>query len=560
MYRFIFLLIYSILLSFSSISQFELTYNLPEIEKIIKHPLKQFSSKSKLEEHLQELRATAYKKGYVQFSLDSLQQIDSTHYSISGEIGKRYSYISYHFDETTTKWLKQEGIAVKQYGYSKAIPILFNNHIQNLLKDLDKHGFPFAQLSFSEVVPNEKNIELTVTLRPGGRVLWSKLHLIGKELAISDRFISNYLHIEIGSEYSQETIDLIPIRLSQLNYLSQPKPAELLFTKEGAELFLYLESRPVSLLNGTVGLQQNPLTLNYQLTGDFRLKLQNALRRGELIDLNWKSIQPGSPQVKLLVSLPYLFNTPFGVDGQFQLFKRDSSFLELTATAGVNYFLSGGNILKAFYRYVGSSVLSGGAKVANLGSASSNRYGLGIVHQTIDYLPNPRRGMLWNLEGTVGQRKLTKDSVTTTSLILGGKLTVEGYVPITKRQVLKLALTSETYTAPNLQQNELLRFGGNSLQRGFLEDELLASTRATATVEYRLILEQNSYLFVFFDQSWYERSTQLYFKDLPYGFGGGISFGTNIGIFSLTYALGSQQGNGILFRDGKVHFGYVAYF
>ena len=97
-------------------------------------------------------------------------------------------------------------------------------------------------------------------------------------------------------------------------------------------------------------------------------------------------------------------------------------------------------------------------------------------------------------------------------------------------------------------------------QRGFLEEELLATFRSTLTIEPRFILDQNSYLFAFFDQSWYERNVSSYLHDAPFGFGAGISFGTNIGIFSLTYALGRQQNNPIQFRDSKIHFGYVAYF
>jgi len=49
-------------------------------------------------------------------------------------------------------------------------------------------------------------------------------------------------------------------------------------------------------------------------------------------------------------------------------------------------------------------------------------------------------------------------------------------------------------------------------------------------------------------------------KDHPFGFGAGFSFGTNIGIFSISYALGQQLNNPILMRNGKVHFGYIAYF
>jgi hypothetical protein len=134
------------------------------------------------------------------------------------------------------------------------------------------------------------------------------------------------------------------------------------------------------------------------------------------------------------------------------------------------------------------------------------------------------------------------------------------YQSIGKRIVIKAGILSETFYTNNIQTNELNRFGGNLSQRGFMEDELLSTFRSTLSIEPRFILDQNSFLFVFYDQSWYERNVKNYAHDAPRGFGAGISFGTKIGIFSLSYAIGKQFNNPILFRDSKVHFGYVAYF
>jgi hypothetical protein len=258
-------------------------------------------------------------------------------------------------------------------------------------------------------------------------------------------------------------------------------------------------------------------------------------------------------------SYPFLFNMLFGLDGQFSLFKRDSTFLELRSTLGVSYFVSGGKTLTAFYKNQQSNLL-GAATNALYGTTKSNSYGLSFKNQTVDYLPNPRKGFILYFEANVGNRTLKKDSISSKYLLYGGKLQFEYYQSIGKRFVLKAGIISETFYTNNIQQNELLRFGGNLSQRGFLEDELLSTYRATFTFEPRFILDQNSYLFAFYEQSWYERNVQSYVNDSPKGFGAGLCFGTNIGIFSLTYALGHQFSNPILFRDSKVHFGYVAYF
>jgi hypothetical protein len=310
-----------------------------------------------------------------------------------------------------------------------------------------------------------------------------------------------------------------------------------------------------------VGLQQDPVKLTTQFTGDVRLKLLNTLKRGELFELNWRSIQAGSPQLKIALNFPFLFNTPFGIDGGFYLFKRDSTFLELKSSLGVNYFLSQGNQLKAFYQRYSSNLLSASsANLSNYGSSVSNQYGLSLQHTQVDYLPNPRKGVLWSTTASVGNRTLTRDTVSTEHLIYNFGAKGEVYVPLGKRFVFKTSGNAETFYTTSIQQNELLRFGGNLLQRGFLEEELLATTRITATAEFRMLLDQNSNIFVFFDQSWYERNTSTYVNDSPFGFGTGISFGTNLGIFSISVALGKQFDNPVLLKDSKVHVGYIAYF
>ena len=98
--------------------------------------------------------------------------------------------------------------------------------------------------------------------------------------------------------------------------------------------------------------------------------------------------------------------------------------------------------------------------------------------------------------------------------------------------------------------------------RGFDEESILASVFTVITMEYRILLEQNSNLYLFTDVGWYK-----YFSankdpkdDTPYGFGAGINFQTKAGIFSVNYALGSQNKNPILFKSAKIHFGIINYF
>ena len=218
-----------------------------------------------------------------------------------------------------------------------------------------------------------------------------------------------------------------------------------------------------------------------------------------------------------------------------------------------------------FYRNYQSSLLSNGQSTAvssNLANVSTNYYGLSLQKQTIDYLPCPTKGYIIQLEGALGLRN-KKDSIfqtntkTTTAKI---DFLFNLYYALYKRHILKFNSASEVLFAPSYARNELVRFGGMASQRGFKEEELRATSRVLIALEYRFLLDQNSFLFLFFDQSWYENKIALTRRDTPYGFGGGLTFGTPLGMFSISYALGKQLTNPILISNGNIHFGYTSYF
>src|SRR5690606_8408590 len=176
---------------------------------------------------------------------------------------------------------------------------------------------------------------------------------------ISSKFVGSLIGIKLNSIYSESQFYKVSQRLRQINYFEEIKPAEILFTKDGVELFTYLKTKAMSSVNGIVGLQQNVLTQKMMLTGELSLKLQNILRRGELLYIDWRSIQPQTQSLKSQITYPYLFNTNFGLDGTFDLYKRDTTFLEITASVGVNYYLNGGSYIKAFYQNNTSNLLAG---------------------------------------------------------------------------------------------------------------------------------------------------------------------------------------------------------
>jgi hemolysin activation/secretion protein len=140
-------------------------------------------------------------------------------------------------------------------------------------------------------------------------------------------------------------------------------------------------------------------------------------------------------------------------------------------------------------------------------------------------------------------------------------LIADYFIPLGGRHVIDLGTISGYIYNQELFVNELYRIGGLKSLRGFDEESIYASAYSIGKLEYRYLLEQNSFLFVFFNAAKYEnKSRTIHLNDTPFGFGAGIDFETKIGIMSVSYAFGKQFNNPIYFRNGKIHFGIVNYF
>lgn len=562
------LFILFILLMFPLVSKGQKKYTLffinNEHKVIKKHPETRFKDSITLKNYLNDFQSLAYRKGYLLSSFDTIKKTGETNFSVRFSAGEKFQHAVLRMKPEELRFVKKKGsISEKMLLKTPLTPQEFMSTLSSVQQTYLENGYPFVSVQLDSVVILNNSIEAVIVVDKGPQLRWSKLHVKG-DSSISKKFVASLIGIKEKDIYNESDFYRITQKIRQINFFEEIKPAELLFTPEGVELYTYLKSKPMSSVNGIIGLQPNPVTSRLSLTGELSLKLHNILKRGELLHIDWRSIQAQTQSLRAHLTYPYLFNTNFGLDGTFDLYKRDSTFLEINATAGVNYYLNGGSYIKAFYQNNTSNLLSGAANsnMQNLGSVKTNSYGISFFYNQVDYLPNPSRGLILETKFSAGIRtaQVSDTSLAEKSTVYRGSIHVMGFIPLAKRHVLMLRNSTNLYQAPVIYANEAHRYGGLGTQRGFNEEELYATAQTTFSAEYRFLVDRNSFAFLFFDQSWYENNSQTYYNDQPFGFGAGFSFGTNIGVFSISYALGKQFNNPIMFRNGKIHFGYIAYF
>lgn len=541
-----------------------LAYNSVAQESYQDKKVLKFESKEEVEAHLIKMRSKQVKNGFVLASIDSIKWQNDTAF-VSFYQGKKFEKIQISYDEEDNYILrKTPRVSERLIAKLPFKPEMVDLVLTGVNRYLNNTGYPFAKvfLKMEELTPEFTSAHLHIEKGPLVKI--TKIYIKG-ESKVSDKFVQSAIVLKEGDLYNAEALRAISSKIEQVQFMKEIKPYEVLFTPEGAELYLYLESLPVSSINGIVGIQPNPATGKTTVTGEVKLKLLNILKIGEELGINWRSLQPKTQDLKIEVDFPFLFNTPFGIEGKFNLYKLDSTFLQVNLHAGVRYYFSGGSYIKAFYESDKSSLLSGASSLpnSNMASVSTNRYGLGYVKRHVDYLPNPSKGFNVYADLSAG-RRMSKgaglDTTTVRSTTFKGSLALEVFIPLTPRHVFRLSNLTSSYYAPIIFQNELHRFGGLNTQRGFNEESLFATTLTSFSVEYRFLVDRDSHAFAFFDQSIYENNGTNYVKDYPFGFGLGYSFGTKLGIFSISYALGKQFDNPIQLRDGKVHFGFISYF
>jgi hypothetical protein len=512
-------------------------------------------------------------KAYLTASLDSIL-VDSTKYTAYLHLGDQFkwSYLKpVNIDEEV---LSKIGFRDKVFNNKPFNQRQLANFLNETINHYENNGFPFASLSFDSVQIEGNTFKGNLILNKHHRYKVDSVLIYGTA-TISQRYIQNYIRIKHGDSYNEALIKNISTRIKELPFVEEKQPFKVVFNETESKIILDLKKKQASRFNGILGIQPNNETGKLRLTGDVKLNLLNSFKKGEEIVFNWRSIQENTQDLNTGFSYPFVLNTPFGLDYNFKLYKRDTTFIDVFNKIGVRYILKGNNYFSVFYQNKSSSLLSTKnfaslTVLPDYADISSQLYGIGVYFAKLDYNLNPRKGFSIAAEGAVGTKNIKKNNAIKESLYDGIKLNsslynttsiLDYYISLKKRSVIKLSSKNGLTLNESLFDNELIRIGGLFTLRGFDEESIFATFYSIATVEYRYILEQNSFLYLFFDGSYYEKdNVKGYVSDRPIGFGAGMSFDTKAGIFSISYALGKQFDNPILFRSAKIHFGFINYF
>ncbi len=494
---------------------------------------------------------------------------------------------------TANRWLDAAGFREKLFtGKPLHYDVLLRIERQ-ILEQAENNGYPFAAVRLDSIqVQPDGGVSAVLQIDRGPLIRFGEIRING-DLRLPKAYLPQYLGLRPGAPYSHARVLRTRDRLKTLLFTETLASPTVTFSGDKARVNLFLQQKRASRFDFIIGLlpQTNSNDGRLLLTGSLSAALLNALRLGERLSIELERLRPETQKLDIQAGIPYLLGLPFGLEGQLNIFRRDSTWVDARGELGIQYLLEGGNYIKFFWesrsstlQAIDTAAIIQQRRLPAVLDLRQNGFGLEMALDRLDYRFNPRKGWAFNLRGVAGFNSVLRNNRIEALRDPGdpgfqfsalydpiagrvARFRLEGraeyYLPLFARSALKLAARgSGILSEKPVYANEQYRLGGNKLLRGFNEESLFATRFAVVTAEYRLLISQNAFLAVFTDYGYLENitdRTRVFLR--PWGLGAGLNLETQAGIFGINLAVGRPDaGLAVDWRAPKFHLGYVNLF
>lgn len=443
--------------------------------------------------------------------------------------------------------------------------------ISSLLTDFENRGFPFAAVKIQSVhlyddsVSKDHYADIYLALDEGRQSRIDKIEVSGNT-STKDYVVTRELRIDEGEEYSQQKIVSLPRRLNKLRYFDPvPVPQFYIDSQNNGVLLVNVKERNTNNFDGIIGYvpPANENESGY-VTGLVNVTLRNIFGTGRAAAVRWQKLTRESQELELKYLEPWLFGYPFNLNAD--LFQRiqDTTYVQRRLGGALEFLATEDISASAFISTEEIIPTERTIPVFTVYNSSSLTTGLGLKIDLRDDPIASTGGFLFETLYSFSKKKINGPAEYITPALETNinlqRITVGfgAFYELFFRNIIALSVNGKELNGPFFEQSDLWRFGGTRTVRGYREEQFLASRIAWANIEYRLMLTQRSYAFLFFDAGYYfldavpEKGIAK-LEEYIFGYGLGITVETAIGLLGVSFAL--AQGDS--FSEGKIHFGII---
>jgi len=444
--------------------------------------------------------------------------------------------------------------------------------LHKIVEEAENSGYPFASVKLDSIKIRDHHISAILNYRSGPKYVFDSLIIKGN-VPVKKAWLATYLGVNKGTLFEAKKYESIPAKIALLPYLSLSGPPDILYRSGKANVVLNLRDNKINTIDGIIGFLPNQGgEQKLLITGRLDLELYNLFRSGKELQIFWERLNVQSQDLNLQYYHPNLLNMPLGLGGKFFLHREDSTFLNRNFSLMVD-FIPGPHQKMAFeadfFRSRVINTNTGQDQIPEVNDVNVNYYGLRYKVNKLDDIILPRSGWQADIGLKLGNKNILEDAsaasrindtIDTQPVQYSIKFSLDKYFRFSKHYVLRSGLNGGFLISEWLFTNDLYRLGGFRTIRGFNENQFFANRYIYSTIELRIISTEGTYFFAFYDQGYVRNEVGDGYEDFPLGFGVGVNFSTNSGMFNFVFAMGHAKQQDIDFSQSKIHFGYTARF
>lgn len=458
-------------------------------------------------------------KGYYTLLIDSIYQ-QKKNYIYYLKLGIKIKTATIKVNSVDEKIIRALNLKIE-----KKYLILENEKLKPFLNSVSNYLIENGQL-FSKVRLINSKIKKQ-SLFTELQISRSKKRSINKTIVnvytdFPTSFIKHYLNLNDKNLLNESKIEEISKKINQLNFASEIKKPEILFSKDSTILYLYLKKKKSNSFDGLINFSTENNKLSFK--GYLDLNLINIFNKGEEIKINWKNNSNKKQDFTLQTKIPYIFNSKISSEFSFNLYRNDSTYINTNSKISLSYPVN---------KFIDFSLLffaensNSNTTANNISSFDKKMLGIGVNY-------NSPKSNQFNIDFNIsyGTRNT---NIKTNQYLLNFK--IAGLIKTSDRTVLYIRNKSGFLLSDSYLENELFREGGINSIRGFNEQSIFTSKYSYINSELRFLSENKSYLYSIHDVGVFNLNAK---SNILYSIGFGYNYIKNNNSINISYIYGSS--------------------
>jgi len=477
------------------------------------------------------------------------------------------SNIKYNCDGKDSSYLSKIFSQLFHKIFSKEI---FENAVSNVLDYYEDSGYPFASVKINSIYfysdsSTKKNYaDIFLNIDKGIKGIINRIEIIGNDKT-KDKVILRELGLNIGDEYNQKVIDAIPAKLNKLNFFEHIEiPAYYINNKNEGILKISVKEKVTNNFDGIIGYVPSSGKEKGYFTGFINLGFRNLFGTGRAALIRWQRENQNTQELELKYSEPWIFNYPFNLSGSIFQRIQDSTYIQRNYEGILEYLATSEISASILINSQSTIPIERKNKIFTVFNSSSITAGMNFKIDTRDDYYSTRKGILFSnsykytFKKINGPKEFFSEKTKTELELQRLEIDFEFFKELFSNQIAALKVHARQLKGSDIEISDLYLLGGANSLRGYREKQFSGTRILWSNIEYRFLLSNKTYAFLFFDTGYISRdyTNENLSGEFKIGYGFGLNVETGIGILGVSFALAK----GDSFSQGKIHFGLISGF